>query len=472
MRRRAAITVVLGLLLLIANAARDPSWSAGRAPFGPYKGKYPAPGAITAFDSVWFRPHDETKAGAPPFLRPNSTNPALFKVGTLQVPDDADSIVILFYGDNRAGWRMMTTPWGVPAILQIGSPDFTHFLWGVVNIPVALVQAVVPKLDLFQDLYSLLWSHKFSGGGEKRVLAALQKELERRPKVSFIIQTGDVVENGRRGGQWEDFAKRFAHLRETAPYLASPGNHERLYHPLGQANWNAVMGPPAQPGRYWFAIDFPESLARFVFLDTNVLADPSDRYPDSLENALSNEQIAWLDSALAVPARYRFVVMHHPLVTSGHYLSNWEYDDSKPLETRRRGRILDICHRRHVTAVIAGHEHLYQRTFVEKRGTGFWHIATGGAGAPLYRISEEQRLAALSVTLPDSSHVTWTAARSAYHYGRITILRHPKPGEEYIRLDVYQVLDNGKVALIDHQDLTDYPREPTANETTIRAKQP
>jgi len=35
------------------------------------------------------------------------------------------------------------------------------------------------------------------------------------------------------------------------------------------------------------------------------------------------------------------------------------------------------------------------------------------------------------------------------------------------------VLDNGKVALIDHQDLTDYPREPTANQTTnLRAKQP
>jgi hypothetical protein len=465
--RALALAAVLPALLTVVIV--DPAAAARRrATIGPYQGQYPAPGAITAFDTVLWQPHDETKAGAPPFLKARSTNQRLFKVGTLDVPDDRDSIVILFYGDNRGGFRMMTTPWGLPAVMEIGSPDFMHFLWGVVNIPVALVQAVIPKLDLFRDLWSAFWSHQYSDNAERRVLKALEKELQRDPRVSFIIQTGDVVENGLRGAQWENFSKLYANLRQTAPYLAAPGNHERTYDPLGQQNWNAVMGPPAQPGRYWFAIDFPESLGRFVFLDTNVLADPSDHYPDSLENVLANEQIAWLDSVLAVPARYRFVVMHHPLVTSGHYLSNWEYDDSKPIETRRRGRILEICHRRHVTAVVGGHEHLYQRTFVQKRGRGFWHIATGGAGAPLYRIAEHERLAALAVTLPDSSQVTWTAARSVYHYGRITILRRPKPGEEYIRLDVYQVLDNGDVTLLDHQDLTDYPREQVTHEINLR----
>ena len=76
-------------------------------------------------------------------------------------------------------------------------------------------------------------------------------------------------------------------------------------------------------------------------------------------------------------------MLHHPLVTSGHYLSDWKYDDSKAAETRRRGRLLEICRRRHVTAVLAGHEHLYQRTYVRGRdGRGFWHITTGGGGSP------------------------------------------------------------------------------------------
>jgi hypothetical protein len=428
-----------------------------RAPIGPYHGAYPAPGAITAFDSVAWHAHDETKAGAPPFLMPNSTNMALHKLGTLAIYPDADSVIIYIYGDNRPGFRMMTTRWGVPAVLGIGSPDFRDFMWGLVNVPVALVQAVIPRLDLFQDLWALLYTHRYTGGSEQLVLGAIEKEIERDPRVSFVIQTGDAVENGERGALWQDFAKRHARLREEVPYLAAPGNHERTWNLLGQHNWNAVMGPPARPGRYWYAVDFPESLARFIFLDSNVLADPRDKYPDSLENAISNEQLAWADSALAVPARYRFVVLHHPLVTSGHYMSDWQYDDSKPLETSRRGRLLAICRRRGVTAVFGGHEHLYQRLFVRGRdGRGFWHISTGGAGAPLYRVSEIERKAAVHVTLPDSSHVTWNEAHSVYHFSRLVLAR-PRHGDARILLDVFQVHPNGKVEVMDHADLTRLP---------------
>ena len=449
-------------LALLALASVVLVAACARAPFGAYHGPYPAPGAITAFDSVAFwSGHDETKAGAPPFLLPGTTNQKQFKAGTLWLDPKADSVIIVFYGDNRPGFHLMTTPWGAPAVLGIGSRDFTQFLWGVANIPVALVQGVFPKADLFRDLYALLWSHIFTGGAENRVLRAIEKEIGRDPRVSFVIQTGDVVENGRRGVLWERFAKKYEHLRRTTPYLATPGNHERVWNDLGAQNWNAVMGPPAAPGKYWFSIDFPESIARFVFIDTNVLADPDNHYADSVEAQISNEQLAWLDSALAVPARYRFVVQHFPLVTSGHYLSNWEYDDSKAQETRRRGRILEICRRRRVTAVIAGHEHLYQRTYVRGTdGRGFWHVATGGAGAPLYHISEIERQAAVAVTLPDSSKVTWNRARSMYHYGRLTIVRRPKAGEERITLDVFRVRKNGKTYLIDHVDLTQAPPPP------------
>jgi len=456
MRAQVAVAgLAVAWMILVAGCAGS------RAPFAPYRGAYPAPGAITAFDSVVWYPRDETKAGAPPFLKPNSINPREYKLGTLDIVPGSDSIVILLYGDNRPGFRMMTTAWGVPAVLSgFESPSFRSFLWGVVNIPVALVQGFVPSLDLPRDLYSAFYSHKFSGGAEQRVLDALMKEIARDPQISFVVQTGDVVENGRRGAQWEDYARRHAQLRQRLPYLAAVGNHERIYDATGEANWNAVMGPPAQPGHHWFAVDFPESIARFCFLDSNILADPTNRYPDSLESSLSNQQLAWLDSALAVPARYRFVVLHHPVVTSGHYLSDWQYDDSKPAETRRRARLISICHRRNVTAVIAGHEHLYQRTFVQKYANrGFWHITSGGGGSPLYRLSDQERQSALAITLPDSSKVTWNAAKSVYHYSRLTILRHPRPGEDHIRLDVYEVGNHGRITRIDHQDLTEFPQE-------------
>jgi hypothetical protein len=454
--RRVAAIAILALLALSSCAG-----GLSRARYVPYAGPRPAPGAISAFDSVWRQPRDETRAGAPPFLAPNSTNPALFKIGTLEIAPGTDSLAIIIYGDNRMGFRMLTTKWGLAAVLAgLESSWFSESAWGLLNFPVALVQAIVPTADLVQDLISGLWTHRRYGGQEKRVLAAIERELQREPKASFVLQTGDVVENGMRGGQWEDFAKRHARLRQTVPYVATVGNHERTYSELGRSNWDAVMGPPARPMRYWYAIDFPDSIARICFIDTNVLADPADKIPDSLETALADEQLAWLDSALAVPARFRFVAFHHPLVTSGSHLSDWQYDDSKPAETRRRGRLIDLCHRRRVTAVFAGHEHFYQRTFIRRAPyRGFWHITTGGGGSPLYRVSDRDRRAALAVTLPDSSKVTWNRARSVHHFSRLTLVRRPRKGEDHIRLDVYEVLRNGRTRLVDHQDLADLPSE-------------
>lgn len=449
-----AIAAVLAVLLLLSTD--ESSWA--KAKVGLYKGPYPAPGAITAFDTVLWRAHDETKAGAPPFLIPHSTNQALHKVGTLDIPPQSDSVIILIYGDNRPGFRLMTTGWGVPAVMNLGSRDFSQFAYAIANIPVALIQFFVPKLDFFRDLAAWGLTSVYSGGREDPVLRALEREVARDPRVSFIVQTGDVVENGKRGALYETFVKKHTKLRTTAPYLTSPGNHEATYDPVARQNYAAVMGPPAEDQRFWFAVDFPESLARFVFLDTNVMTDAQHHYPDSLENQLAEEQIAWVDSALAVPARYRFVVMHHPLVTSGHYFNTWVDDDNREIEASRRRRLLQIFRKRKVTAVLAGHEHLYLRTYIRGLdGKGFWHISTGGAGAPLYRVSKRERSAALAASLPDSSRVTWNKAQSVYHYIRMTLLRRPKPGEERIVLDVFRVRSNGQVYPIDHVDLTQLP---------------
>lgn len=445
--RAFALAGCILLVLVTCNCAR--------APMGHYGGPRPVPGAITAFDPYWTSSTPrESKAGAPPFLVPGSTNRARFDIGTVAVPHRADSVVVLVYGDNRPGLRMMTTPWGLPAVMEIGSPDPVRFLWAVANIPVFLAQGVFPRLDLFQDLISLGRTHRYSGGNQRRVVQALVNSLP----ANFVVNTGDLVENGRRGRQWEDFVRLHEKLRLNVPYLATPGNHERLWSPEGRANWDAIMGPPAQPERYWFAVDLPDSVARFVFLDSELLADPRNHYPDSLQAKLSREQIRWADSALAVPARWRFVVLHHPLVTSGHYLSDWKFDDSSPAEVQSRGRLLDICRRRRVTAVLAGHEHLYQRTYVRGRdGKGFWHITTGGGGSPLYRLSENERKAALSLTLPDSSHVTWSRARSMYHYCRLILTRRPNPADDVATLVVNRVRSNGKIIQIDRIDLSSVP---------------
>ncbi len=449
---RSARTLLLGAALALSPGCAT-------APYGPYQGPNPAPAAITAFDPRWESGvATEAQAGAPPFLIPGTTRRDRFAVGTVAIPPEADSLVFLVYGDNRPGLRMLTTAWGLPAVKEIASPDPGRILWGIVNIPVMLVQAFVPRLDLFQDLHSATFSHRYSGGNERGVLEAIAAERSAR----LVINTGDLIEDGRRGRHWEDFVVRHRPLRGRVPFLAAPGNHERLWDPQGRANWEAVLGPPASPDRYWYAADLPESIARFVFLDSEILCDPHDAYPDSMQSRIAEEQLRWVDSALAVPARWRFVVLHHPLVTSGHYVSDWTSDDASPPGTGRRSRLLEICRRRGVTAVFAGHEHLYQRTYVRgPDGRGFWHITTGGGGSPLYRLSGAEREAARRIRLPDGSDVLWNPEQSVYHYCRLTVPRRPGSGKDAVVLEVNRVRSSGEVIRLESVNLTrDPPEEP------------
>src|SRR5262245_36290814 len=162
--------------------------SCARAPIGPYRGPQPAPGAITAFDTRWDPDvHKESKAGAPPFLVPGTTRRSLFSAGTVDIPSRRDSVAILVYGDNRPGPRMMTTPWGLPAVLDIGSSDPRRFLWAILNVPVAIVQGFIPKLDGFRDAWSIAYTHRYSGGNERQVLRALLRDTS----AAFVLNTGD-----------------------------------------------------------------------------------------------------------------------------------------------------------------------------------------------------------------------------------------------------------------------------------------
>jgi hypothetical protein len=429
--RLALVVAALAAIYVVVAILAGP-----RARVEPYRGTRPAPGAITAFAPAGAGPV-EASGGAPAFLIPGTTDASRHHLGTISRARTGDTLVVLVYGDSRPGLRLMTTAWGLPAILEATPRDPRTWVWALAQIPVLLVQCVLPRFDLMRDLVAITWTQRPTGGAEHRVLRALERASG---DADLVVHAGDLVEDGRRGVQWEDFARRVRDLRTRVPLLAAPGNHERLWSPLSRASWDAVMGPPARPERYWFAVDLPDTVARFVFLDSEVLADPTDHYPDDEQARRAEEQLVWADSALAAPARWRFVVLHHPLVTSGHHFADWKYDDSGPAELRRRARLLELCRRHRVTAVLAGHEHLYQRVYLRGRdGRGVWHVTSGGGGSPLYRLSESERRRALATPLPDGSKVEVSETRSIYHYCRLALV--PRTGE--VRLDVLEVGDRG-----------------------------
>jgi hypothetical protein len=417
-RRSSAIprtTFVCGSLGLIALFAL----AAGCAPIGAYRG--PAP----------VHPHTSSRiASATP-----------------------DSTVVIVYGDNRPGYMVMSRSVGASVVrASMLSNRPSEWLRGLIHVPIAVLQLVFPTLDGIRDLWARHGSHRFTGGNEIGVLRALVAERD----VDLVVNTGDLVEDGRRGGQWSDFAKRHESLRASTPFHAIPGNHERTWHPLGQANWDTVIGSPAGPSRTWHHVDVGP--ARFVLMDTSPLTDPREQFDDAAEQTLSEAQLAWADSILAEPFPYKFVALHYPLVTSGHHADDWRPDDVRT--PSRRGRMLEMFDRHGVTAVFAGHEHLYERTWIGSRDgrRGFWHITTGGGGSPLYRISEERRTMALAQTLPGGYRIGFPAEeQSVYHFCRL-VVREPAQaqagGLPGIALEVRRVDGNHATRTIDHVDLS------------------
>lgn len=368
-----------------------------------------------------YRPAGDMGAAAPgatprEWLRPGAGDDP-HDLGVLASAGDADSVVVLVYGDNRPGLRMQTRSRVYRFLRYRGYTGLTRVALGVLCAPFYVLESLVPTLDGPRDIVTG-FTHRPRAGGERQVLQAMGAD----GPAHLVISTGDLVQDGRRGRHWADFVASHGDLRSRVPFLAAPGNHEHTETTLGRGSWNAAVGAPPRPDRYWQSVDLPDSLARFVFVDANILANVAGIYPDSLADALSREQLAWVDRALAPAFRYRFLVLHHPLVSAGHHRTHWD----PPASAARRERLLRLCRDRGVTAILAGHEHLYQRVFLrDANGGGLWHVTTGGGGSPLHGVSEARRNAVPSTPLIEGLSLDPGSirARTVYHYCRLVLHR-------------------------------------------------
>lgn len=411
------------------------------APVAMYRGPVPAPGTISLGTGGAAPAADAAR------LAFEGADPGHHYLGRVALPAGADSLVVLLYGDNRPGYRMETrsTEWAAVRRLSWRPSTWPR---GLLYLPVFLVESIVPALDGPRDVITSQ-TRNFSGGGEEEVLRALERE-----PAHLILNLGDLVQDGRRGRQWEDFVERHANIRSRTPYLAAVGNHERTATPEGLANWDAAMGAPAAPGRYWYAFDVPAVGTRFVVLDSNVFTDVKDRMADDLEQTLAEAQLAWADSVLDTPLPRRILAFHHPLVSAGHHYADW----SRPVPAQRRERLFEIARRRRVTAVFTGHEHLYQRTFLAgPDSSAFWHIVSGGGGSPLYSVPREEHEDALARPLPAGFTLAPGSARleSRYHYCRLAIPRADGPTAT-LPVEVRRV-SGDRVTRIDRLDLARAP---------------
>ena len=192
----------------------------------------------------------------------------------------------------------------------------------------------------------------------RRVVERMSQEVP-----DFILGTGDMVDEGFRQDQWQQFFDvENATLRDNV-YFPALGNHDRQGRGRTADTYRAYFSVPENGGETERYYAFTYASARFIVLDSN-------EYSFAL-----TDQTSWLERELAsaredATIKHVFIVMHHP-----------------PYSISLHGGALDLRERwtplfekYQVTCVFSGHDHVYERA----EHNGLRYFVTGGGGAPLY----------------------------------------------------------------------------------------
>ena len=185
--------------------------------------------------------------------------------------------------------------------------------------------------------------------------------LIRSQNPAFFIHTGDMVKEGLLYTDWlREMFEPAAGLLTSVPLYPVIGNHEynasifqRMFQTATAAtNWEQRIGP-----------------AHIIGIN------------GELDWRTGGDHYAWLSGILSrSTAPFIFLVTHYPPYSSARHgeMSGDEPNESTAREAR--DYLLPLLTRYHVTAIIAGHSHSYERSELEG---GVTLITTAGAGAGL-----------------------------------------------------------------------------------------
>ena len=183
-------------------------------------------------------------------------------------------------------------------------------------------------------------------------------------RPEFVLQSGDLVSNGRSPAQWAEFDRITQPLRDARiAYYPARGNHD-----LGDIYPRyvpAAFDSGDKTHRLYYA--FTRHRSRFIIVDSMQPYEPG------------SAQYVWLQGELARAQRTAvntFVMFHEaPFSVGPHGPTPEAQRFLHPLFVRYRPR-----------AVFCGHDHLYYRTTRD----GVTYLVTGGGGAPPYRPENAQ----------------------------------------------------------------------------------
>ena len=218
-------------------------------------------------------------------------------------------------------------------------------------------------------------------------VSALLKD-ERVNGYDFILNAGDMCDNGKNFGQWGMALNTYQDLTINTSVFFTSGNHENNtgamaryfnYTEKKDGNVQAISGE-------YYSFDYAN--AHFTVLDTN----------DATSDGLGAEQLAWLKNDLAnTNAKWKFVLMHKSLYSAGSHAFDGEV-------IAMRTQLTKLFSENGVNVVFGGHDHTYTETYlvdkdgkvvdktdgkgVRYTGDGVMYITLGTLGTKFYNYRE------------------------------------------------------------------------------------
>jgi hypothetical protein len=192
----------------------------------------------------------------------------------------------------------------------------------------------------------------------RRVIERVAQEVP-----DFVLGTGDMVDDGNRQDQWQQFFDVENRLLRDNVYFPALGNHDRQGGGRTADTYRAYFSVPENGGDTERYYAFTYATARILVLDSNA-------YSFAL-----TDQTSWIERELIAarqdPAVHHiFIVMHHPPFSISLHGGNIDL----------RERWTPLFEKYQVSAVFSGHDHVYERA----DHNGIHYFVSGGGGAPLY----------------------------------------------------------------------------------------
>jgi len=239
--------------------------------------------------------------------------------------------------------------------------------------------SLTPGADAGYSFVAFGDQRALAGGTWQSMMTSIDSLARRDPRLLFMVDTGDIVDDGSHSDQFRALAGILARVG-SLPYLVGVGNHELVNNKSDAARANtAAYLKPLDPALGFDRLYYRRTIGRvrFLFLDSNDLA--YDSGPAELKRR--EAQLAWLVEQLKAtpdePGRPTVVVMHHPILQSS--AKHREQARSIWNMTYRGRTFPDILADGGVDLVLVGHTHTYERFRATRQdGKGFLLVNLSG----------------------------------------------------------------------------------------------